>query len=89
MPSLGKPLLECFRAFYGDTALCGGRAGTLCGIEFFGVDHVLYASDAPFGPEGGAGYIRSTMQAIESLDLSNTDQEKICYRNAVAFFGLK
>ncbi len=89
LPSLGKPLLECFRAFYGDTALCGGRAGTLCGIEFFGVDHVLYASDAPFGPEGGAGYIRSTMQAIESLDLSNTDQEKICYRNAVAFFGLK
>ena len=45
--------------FYGDTALCGGRIGTVCGLEFYGVDHVLFASDAPFGPEGGAGYIRS------------------------------
>jgi uncharacterized protein len=89
LPSLGKPLLECFRAFYGDTALCGGRAGTVCGIDFFGVDHVLFASDAPFGPEGGAGYIRSTMKVMESLDLSNADKEKICYRNAVSFFGLK
>jgi aminocarboxymuconate-semialdehyde decarboxylase len=88
LPSLGKPLLDCFRAFYGDTALCGGRAGTVCGIEFFGVDHVLYASDAPFGPEGGAGYIRGAMDVMASLDLSNVDKEKICYRNAVSFFGL-
>lgn len=89
LPSLGKPLLECFRAFHGDTALCGGRAGTVCGIEFFGVDHVLFASDAPFGPEDGAGYIRSTMKVMASLDLSDADKEKICHRNAISFFGLK
>jgi len=88
LPSLGKPLLDCFRAFYGDTALCGSRAGTACGIEFFGVDHVLYASDAPFGPEGGAGYIRAAIDVMASLDLSNADKEKICYRNAISFFGL-
>jgi uncharacterized protein len=88
LPSLGKPLLDCFRDFYGDTALCGGRIGTVCGIEFFGVDHVLYASDAPFGPEGGAGYIRSTMQVVASLDLSAADKEKISYRNAASFFGV-
>jgi aminocarboxymuconate-semialdehyde decarboxylase len=88
LPSLGKPLLDCFRAFYGDTALCGSRAGTACGIEFFGVDHVLYASDAPFGPEGGAGYIRAAMNVMESLDLSPADKEKICYHNAISFFGL-
>ena len=88
LPSLGKPLLQCFRAFYGDTALCGSRAGTACGIEFFGVDHVLYASDAPFGPEGGAGYIRAAINVMESLDLSPADKEKICYHNAISFFGL-
>ena len=88
LPSLGKPLLECFRDFYGDTALCGGWIGTVCGIEFFGADHVLYASDAPFGPEGGAGYIRSTMQVIKSLDLTASDKEKICYQNATSFFGV-
>ena len=88
LPSLGKPLLDCFRDFYGDTALCGGQAGTACGIEFFGVDHVLYASDAPFGPAGGAGYIRSTMKVIAALDLSAPEKEKICFRNARSFFGV-
>jgi uncharacterized protein len=88
LPNLGKPLLDCFRDFYGDTALCGGRGGVICGIDFFGVDHVLYASDAPFGPEGGAGYIRSTMQVIASLDTSTSNKEKICYRNANSFFEL-
>jgi hypothetical protein len=47
LPSLGKPLLDCFKDFYGDTALCGGRIGLICGIDFYGADHVLYASDAP------------------------------------------
>jgi aminocarboxymuconate-semialdehyde decarboxylase len=69
--------------------LCGGRAGTVCGIEFFGADHVLFASDAPFGPEGGAGYIRGSMKVMESLDIPNADNEKISYRNALSFFGLK
>ncbi len=26
LPSLGKPLLDCFKDFYGDTALCGGAS---------------------------------------------------------------
>jgi uncharacterized protein len=85
---LGKPLLDCFRDFYADTALCGGRIGTVCGVEFYGPDHVLYASDAPFGPEGGAGYIRATMEAVASLDVPEADKEKICFRNAEQLFKL-
>ena len=88
LPSLGKPLLDCFKDFYGDTALCGGRIGLVCGLDFYGVDHVLYASDAPFGPEGGAHYIRSQMAAIASLDIPASDKAKICSGNAVSFFGL-
>jgi predicted TIM-barrel fold metal-dependent hydrolase len=85
---LGKPLLDCFREFYADTALCGGRIGTVCGLEFYGADHVLFASDAPFGPQGGAGYIRDTMKVIAGLDIAQTDKEKICWRNAQALFKL-
>jgi predicted TIM-barrel fold metal-dependent hydrolase len=88
LPSLGKPLLDCFKDFYGDTALCGGRIGLVCGLDFYGVDHVLYASDAPFGAEGGAHYIRSQMAAVASLDIPLADKEKICSANAVSFFGL-
>jgi len=86
---LGKPLMDCLRDFYADTALCGGRIGTVCGLEFYGADHVLFASDAPFGAEGGASYIRETMKVIASLDISETDKEKICYRNAQQLFKLQ
>ena len=88
LKSLGKPLLDCFKDFYGDTALCGGRAGLVCGLEFYGADHVLFASDAPFGPEGGRAYIRDCIAAVASLDISETDKEKIFFRNAKALFGL-
>jgi uncharacterized protein len=88
LKALGKPLLDCFKDFYGDTALCGGRGGLVCGLEFYGVDHVLFASDAPFGPEAGRAYIRDCMAAVESLDISVADKEKIFYRNAQALFGL-
>jgi aminocarboxymuconate-semialdehyde decarboxylase len=88
LPSLGRPLMDCFRQFYGDTALCGSRAGTECGIAFFGADHVLFASDSPFGPQAGAGYIHATIAVMESLDIPQADNEKISYRNALWFFGL-
>jgi len=88
LASLGKPLLDCFKDFYADTALCGGCIGTECGLEFYGADHVLFASDAPFGAEGGASYIRETMKVIASLDIPQADKEKICFRNAQALFKL-
>ncbi len=88
LKSLGKPLMDCFRDFYADTALCGGRIGTVCGLEFYGADHVLFASDAPFGAEGGASYIRETMKVMSSLDISTADREKLCFRNAQQLFGL-
>jgi uncharacterized protein len=88
LPSLGKPLLECFKDFYGDTALCGGVIGLKCGLEFYGADHVLFASDAPFGPEGGRAYIRDCMAAIDSLDVATEVKEKIFYRNAQKLFGV-
>jgi uncharacterized protein len=85
---LNRPLLDCFREFYADTALCGGRIGTECGLQFYGADRVLFASDAPFGPEGGANYIRETMQVMAGLDISTAEREKLCYRNAQKLFGI-
>ena len=58
------------------------------GLEFFGADHVLFASDAPFGAQGGASYIRETMKVIAALDIAQADKEKICYRNAQTLFKL-
>src|SRR5437870_3408724 len=69
LKKLKKRPFDYFTGFYGDTALAGARAPTLCGLSFFGADHVLFASDCPFDKEKGRGYIRATIAVIESLEL--------------------
>jgi aminocarboxymuconate-semialdehyde decarboxylase len=86
---LKKRPYDYFKSFYGDTALAGARAPTICGISFFGADRVLFASDCPFDPEKGKGYIRATIAVMESLELPTADMEKICHGNAVCMFGLR
>lgn len=86
---LKKRPLDYFKDFYADTAVFGSRAATLCGLEFYGSDRILFASDSPFDPEKGPGYIRDTLKILNSLDLPKEDMEKICFRNAEALFGLK
>jgi predicted TIM-barrel fold metal-dependent hydrolase len=79
---LKKRPLDYFRMFYGDTAVFGSRAATECGLSFFGVDRVLFASDAPFDPERGPMYIRETLRVLDELDLSESDRRKIYFENA-------
>jgi predicted TIM-barrel fold metal-dependent hydrolase len=86
---LKKRPLDYFKEFFGDTALAGARGPTICGISFFTPDRVLFASDCPFDPEKGTGYIRATIAVMESLDLPKADLEKICHGNAEKMFGLK
>jgi aminocarboxymuconate-semialdehyde decarboxylase len=79
--AMKKSPIEYFKHFYADTALFGARAGTRCGLDFFGADHVLYASDMPFETTPGL-YARETIQVIESLGLTAEDKEKIFRKNA-------
>ena len=51
-------------------------------ISNAGADQVLFASDCPFDPEKGPAYIRETIKVLDSLDLSQEDRGKICFRNA-------
>ena len=64
-----------------DTALFGGQAATKCGLDFFGVDHAVFASDVPFEPKPGL-YIRETIRCIEGLDITAADKGKIYEGNA-------
>ena len=81
LSGLHKRPLDYFKMFYADTALFGALAGTRCGLEFFGVDRVLFASDTPFEPEPGV-YIRETIRVIEALNLDDEDKAKIYSGNA-------
>jgi uncharacterized protein len=80
--------LDYFHMFYGDTALFGAYEATVCGLQFFGADHVVFASDAPFDPEKGPMYIRETIGVIDRLPVSDDDRERIYWRNAVRLLRL-
>ena len=81
LANLKHPHTDYFKMFYADTALFGGKAGTVCGLDYYGADHVVFASDMPFEPVPGQ-YMRSTIDILDSLDISEEDRAKIYYGNA-------
>ena len=87
-PPLSKRPIDYFRMFYADTALFGAENGLRCAIEFFGVERILFASDSPFDPEKGPGYIRATVENIDALDLAPADRDAIYEGNARRVIGL-
>jgi aminocarboxymuconate-semialdehyde decarboxylase len=86
---LKKRPIDYFRMFYADTAVFGSKAATECGLGFFGPDHVLFASDAPFDPEKGPMYIRETIKVLDGLDVSDEVKAKIYNGNAEKLLKLK
>jgi predicted TIM-barrel fold metal-dependent hydrolase len=86
---LKRSPLEYFKMFYGDTVLGGAAAPLACGLAFFGADHVVFASDCPFDPEGGPMFIREGIRSIEELALSEGDKRKIYFANAMGLLKLQ
>ena len=87
LASLAKRPLDYFKMFWADTAVFGSRAATECGLKFFGTDQVVFASDAPFDPEGGPLYIRETLKVLDGLEISEADRRKIYQGNAERLFN--
>ena len=88
LKKLRKRPIDYFHMFYADTAVFGAYEATVCGLDFFGVDRVLFASDAPFDPEKGPMYIRETIKILDRLPISIEDRERIYWRNAAALLKL-
>lgn len=87
--ALKRPHLDYFKSFYADTATFGSASAIRHAMEFFGEDRVMFASDAPFDPEGGPYYIRETIRLIDGLDITDAQRRKLYQDNAVNLLGLK
>ena len=74
--------LDYFKLFYADTALFGAPHAIASSLAFFGPERILFASDSPFDPEKGPGYIRTTIADLESLELPEDTLEQIYSGNA-------
>jgi uncharacterized protein len=85
---LKKPLLDYYHMLYADTALNGSAAATKCGHAFFGTEHSLFASDAPFDSVGGKQLMQTTIDAVTSLGLSPDDQNRIFAANTTKLLHL-
>ena len=85
---LKKRPVDYFKMFYADTALFGAYDATVCGLAFFGADHGLFASDAPFDPEKGPMYIRETIAVVDRLPIGTDERDRIYWRNAVELLRL-
>jgi predicted TIM-barrel fold metal-dependent hydrolase len=79
---LKKPPIEYFRMLHADTALNGSVAATRCGHAFFGSEHSLFATDAPFDWLGGRKLIGGTIEAVDALEISREERQRIYEGNA-------
>jgi predicted TIM-barrel fold metal-dependent hydrolase len=68
--------VDAFRHFYADTAVFGAPHALRCAYEFFGADHMLFASDMPFDPVQGS-FIRDTIADMEALEIPADERERI------------
>ena len=72
-----------FRKLYADCATFGSKAAIQCGINFFGAEHMVFASDMPFDPEDGFGYVRRTLNDIANLPISEKEKDALRYTNVL------
>jgi aminocarboxymuconate-semialdehyde decarboxylase len=73
--------IEYYKMLYADTAL-GEPAPTRCGHAFFGTAKCVFATDAPFDAEEGRALLRNTINAVEALEISAAEKERIFSGNA-------
>jgi aminocarboxymuconate-semialdehyde decarboxylase len=76
---LSKLPIEYFQMFYGDTAVHGSLPALLCGYSFFGPNHMVFGTDMPYI---GIEIIDKAIDAIESMDIPESDKDKIFQGNA-------
>lgn len=86
---LSKPPLEYFKKFYNDTALYGNTPALMCAYAFFGAEHLLFGTDVPYDAELGDKYTRDTINAIQRMDIAESEKKKIFEDNAKLLLNLK
>ena len=79
---LGRRPYDYFKMFYADTALFGAQHAMECGLKFFGVNQVVFATDFPFDPEKGTYNVRETIKDVDGLEISEADRTTIYEGNA-------
>jgi len=76
--ALPKDPLEYFKRFYVDTALAGAVHALESGYKFFGAEHLVMATDYPYGPDKGERWARVEPAMLDKISgMSQAEKELI------------
>lgn len=68
------------RKFYADTAILGNPRALDLAVDYYGIDHVLFGTDAPLGILP-AGATKEILAAINEMNVSDADKDAIRFGN--------
>lgn len=85
---LELPPIEYFKRFWVDTVTQGSESALMSARELFGGEHMVFASDFPFGTNGGRDFITSEMSAIAALAVDEEERQAIWSRNLLELCGI-
>lgn len=86
--TLTRRPLDYYRMFYCDTAIQGNTAALMCAWEFFGADHMVFATDMPYDNELGNRLYRETIPAVQAMPIDEASRRRIFSDNARRLFRL-
>jgi len=86
--TLSRSPIDYYRRFYCDTAIQGNTPALMCAYEFFGADHMVFATDTPYDNELGIRLYRETIPAVAAMPIAEADRRKIFEGNARRLFKL-
>jgi aminocarboxymuconate-semialdehyde decarboxylase len=73
-------------SFYFDTAVGGNKHAVKCAYEVFGSSRMLFATDYPYGPDGGISRLATYPSILREMGIPLDELESIMYRNAEMLF---
>ena len=87
-PKSAKTMDNFLKIFY-DTAIVRDHLPALqCAYETLGARQMVFATDYPYGPEGGEFHLRACTDGIKRMNISEEDRERIFDANARGLFKL-
>lgn len=86
--TLTRSPVDYYRMFYCDTAIQGNTPALMCAYEFFGGDHMVFATDMPYDNELGERLYRETLPAVLAMPIDEVSRSKILEGNARRLFRL-
>lgn len=85
---LGEEKEKDFKKFYVDTAILGNPKALELSASYFGIDHLVFGTDAPLGIMP-AGATKEIMEAINDMDINSEEKKDIFKNNIMKMIGDK